>query len=147
MESIFSRFTERARQAILLAQEEAQRRNHAYLGTEHLMLGLLKCGGFGITTLQNMGLTIDGVRTEIERHMPRFTDQTLTNEVAFTPKAKKVLEHAVNEANAIKVSAIGTEHLLLGLLIEKGGVASIVLHALGIRPDKMREIIREIPNA
>lgn len=139
---MFKRFTERARRVIILAREEAERHHHEYLGTEHILLGMLKDGGgIAITVLQKAGLSIDQVRLEIERHLPRNANSLIVGEIPFTPKAKKVLEYAVEEARLMGHNYIGTEHLLLGLLKEKEGIAAKVLNGLGVRLVETREKI------
>src|SRR6266436_5806579 len=139
---MFKRFTERARRVIILAREEAERHHHEYLGTEHILLGMLKDGGgIAITVLQKAGLSIDQIRMEIERHLPRNANALIVGEIPFTPKAKKVLEYGVEEARLMGHHYIGTEHLLLGLLKEKEGIAAKVLNALGIRLVETREKI------
>ena len=137
---MFKRFTERARRVIILAREEAERHHHEYLGTEHILLGMLKDGGgIAITVLQKAGLSIDQIRMEVERHLPRNANALIVGEIPFTPKAKKVLEYGVEEARLMGHNYIGTEHLLLGLLKEKEGIAAKVLNALGIRLVETRE--------
>ena len=139
---MFKRFTERARRVIILAREEAERHHHEYLGTEHILLGMLKDGGgIAITVLQKAGLSIDQIRLEVERHLPRDANSLIVGEIPFTPKAKKVLEYAVEEARLMGHNYIGTEHLLLGLLKEKEGIAAKVLNTLGIRLVETREKI------
>jgi ATP-dependent Clp protease ATP-binding subunit ClpC len=139
---MFKRFTERARRVIILAREEAERHHHEYLGTEHVLLGMLKDGGgIAITVLQKAGLSIDQIRLEVERHLPRNANSLIVGEIPFTPKAKKVLEYAVEEARLMGHNYIGTEHLLLGLLKEKEGIAAKVLNTLGIRLVETREKI------
>jgi len=139
---MFKRFTERARRVIILAREEAERHHHEYLGTEHILLGMLKDGGgIAITVLQKAGLSIEQIRMEVERHLPRNANALIVGEIPFTPKAKKVLEYGVEEARLMGHNYIGTEHLLLGLLKEKEGIAAKVLNALGIRLVETREKI------
>jgi ATP-dependent Clp protease ATP-binding subunit ClpC len=139
---MFKRFTERARRVIILAREEAERHHHEYLGTEHILLGMLKDGGgIAITVLQKAGLSIDQIRLEVERHLPRNANSLIVGEIPFTPKAKKVLEYAVEEARLMGHNYIGTEHLLLGLLKEKEGIAAKVLNTLSIRLVETREKI------
>jgi ATP-dependent Clp protease ATP-binding subunit ClpC len=139
---MFKRFTERARRVIILAREEAERHHHEYLGTEHILLGMLKDGGgIAITVLQKAGLGLDQIRLEIERHLPRNANSLIVGEIPFTPKAKKVLEYAVEEARLMGHNYIGTEHLLLGLLKEKEGIAAKVLNGLGVRLVETREKI------
>ncbi|MGQ4806922.1 Negative regulator of genetic competence ClpC/MecB [Candidatus Entotheonellaceae bacterium PAL068K] len=139
---MFKRFTERARRVIVLAREEAERHHHEYLGTEHILLGMLKDGGgIAITVLQKIGLGVDQIRLEVERHLPRSANSLIVGEIPFTPKAKKVLEYAVEEARLMGHNYIGTEHLLLGLLKEKEGIAAKVLNSLGVRLVETREKI------
>lgn len=139
---MFKRFTERARRVIILAREEAERHHHEYLGTEHILLGMLKDGGgIAITVLQKAGLSVDQIRLEVERHLPRNANSLIVGEIPFTPKAKKVLEYAVEEARLMGHNYIGTEHLLLGLLKEKEGIAAKVLNNLSIRLVETREKI------
>jgi ATP-dependent Clp protease ATP-binding subunit ClpC len=139
---MFKRFTERARRVIILAREEAERHHHEYLGTEHILLGMLKDGGgIAITVLQKAGLGVDQIRLEVERHLPRNANSLIVGEIPFTPKAKKVLEYAVEEARLMGHNYIGTEHLLLGLLKEKEGIAAKVLNSLGVRLVETREKI------
>ena len=139
---MFKRFTERARRVIILAREEAERHHHEYLGPEHILLGMLKDGGgIAVTVLQKAGLSIDHVRMEIERHLPRNANALIVGEIPFTPKAKKVLEYGVEEARLMGHNYIGTEHLLLGLLKEKEGIGAKVLNNLGIRLVETREKI------
>lgn len=107
---MFKRFTERARRVIILAREEAERHHHEYLGTEHILLGMLKDGGgIAITVLQKAGLSIDQIRMEVERHLPRNANALIVGEIPFTPKAKKVLEYGVEEARLMGHNYIGTD--------------------------------------
>src|SRR4030095_15674615 len=121
---MFKRFTERARRVIILAREEAERYHHEYLGTEHILLGILKDGGgIAITVLQKLGVDLKQLKQEVERNLPPSLNTLVVGEIPFTAKAKKVLECAVEEARLMGHNYIGTEHLLLGLLKEKDGVA------------------------
>ncbi|RMF87053.1 MAG: AAA family ATPase, partial [Nitrospinota bacterium] len=145
---MFKRFTERARRVIILAREEAERYHHEYLGTEHILLGILKDGGgIAITVLQKLGLDINQLRQEVEHNLPRSLNTLIVGEIPFTPKAKKVLEYAVEEARLMGHNYIGTEHLLLGLLKEKDGVAFKVLNSMGVRlvetRDKILSLLQE----
>ncbi|MBI3016344.1 MAG: ATP-dependent Clp protease ATP-binding subunit ClpC, partial [Candidatus Tectomicrobia bacterium] len=138
---MFKRFTERARKVIILAREEAERYQHEYLGTEHILLGILKDGGgIAITVMQKLGADLKQVRLEIERHLPKSLNTTIVGDIPFTPRAKKVLEYAVEEARLMGHNYIGTEHLLLGLIKEKEGVASKVLNSLGVHLIEAREL-------
>jgi ATP-dependent Clp protease ATP-binding subunit ClpC len=139
---MFKRFTERARRVIILAREEAERYHHEYLGTEHILLGILKDGGgIAITVLQKLGVDLKQLKQEVERNLPRSLNTLVVGEIPFTPKAKKVLEFAVEEARLMGHNYIGTEHLLLGLLKEKDGVAFKVLNTFGVRLVETREKI------
>ena len=139
----FDKFTERARKVLTLAQEEAQRFNHNYIGTEHLLLGLVREGeGVAARVLENMGVELPKVRTAVEFIIGRG-DRTVVGEIGLTPRAKKVIELAVDEARRLDHHYIGTEHLLLGLVREGEGIAAGVLESLGVNLDKVRhEVIR-----
>ena len=137
---MFKRFTERARKVVILAREEAERYRHEYLGTEHILLGLLKDGGgFAIAVLQKLGIDPKQLRVELERNLPKSVDTPVEGDIPFTPKAKKVLEYAVEEARLMGHNYIGTEHLLLGIVREKDGLAAKVLSSLGINLQETRE--------
>jgi len=137
---MFNRFTERARRAILLAREEAKRLDHDYLGTEHLLLGLIREGeGIAATALQNLGIDLRQVRQEVEKAVGRGGGSLFLGQIPFTPRAKKVLELAVTEARDLGHNYIGTEHLLLGLIREGEGVAAQILNSLGADLDRVRE--------
>src|SRR5512136_182243 len=134
----FDKFTERARRVLTLAQEEAQRFNHNYIGTEHLLLGLVREGeGVASKVLANLGVELNKVRSAVEFIIGRG-DRPVTGEIGLTPRAKKVIELAVDEARRLGHHYIGTEHLLLGLVREGEGVAVDVLKALGVSLDKVR---------
>src|ERR1051325_11139448 len=135
-----NRFTERAQRVILIAQEEAKRLNHDYVGTEHILLGLIALGeGVAAQVLANLGVDLRRVRAEIEKIVGTGDNVMLLGEIPFTPRAKKVLELAVEEAQNMGHNYVGTEHLLLGLIREEEGVAARVLENLGIRLDVVRE--------
>ena len=135
-----NRFTERAQRVILIAQEEAKRLNHDYVGTEHILLGLIALGeGVAAQVLSNLGVDLRRVRSEIEKIVGTGDNVMLLGEIPFTPRAKKVLEYAVEEAQHMGHSYVGTEHLLLGLIREEEGVAARVLENLGLRLDVVRE--------
>ncbi|MCB4755674.1 MAG: ATP-dependent Clp protease ATP-binding subunit [Elusimicrobia bacterium] len=135
-----NRFTERAQRVILIAQEEAKRLNHDYVGTEHLLLGLIALGeGVAAQVLANLGVDLRKVRGEIEKIVGTGDNVMLLGEIPFTPRAKKVLELAVEEAQNMGHNYVGTEHLLLGLIREEEGVAARVLENLGVRLDVVRE--------
>ncbi|HRY30456.1 MAG TPA: Clp protease N-terminal domain-containing protein, partial [Elusimicrobiota bacterium] len=135
-----NRFTERAQRVILIAQEEAKRLNHDYVGTEHLLLGLIALGeGVAAQVLANLGVDLRRVRSEIEKIVGTGDNVMLLGEIPFTPRAKKVLELAVEEAQNMGHNYVGTEHLLLGLIREEEGVAARVLENIGVRLDVVRE--------
>src|SRR5215468_2498377 len=135
-----NRFTERAQRVILIAQEEAKRLNHDYVGTEHILLGLIALGeGVAAQVLANLGVDLRRVRAEIEKIVGTGDNVMLLGEIPFTPRAKKVLELAVEEAQNMGHNYVGTEHLLLGLIREEEGVAARVLENLGVRLDVVRE--------
>ncbi|MBI4758112.1 MAG: ATP-dependent Clp protease ATP-binding subunit [Chloroflexi bacterium] len=132
------RFTERARKALLYAQEEAQRFNHNYIGTEHILIGLVREGeGTAAQVLAGMGVDLDRVRGAVEFIIGRG-DRLMLGEAGLTPRAKKVLEYAVDEARRLGHHYVGTEHLLLGLVREREGIAVGVLERLGINLDRVR---------
>jgi ATP-dependent Clp protease ATP-binding subunit ClpA len=135
----FDKFTERARRVLTLAQEEARRFNHHYIGTEHLLLGLLAEGeGVGARVLQNLGVQLSQVRQRVEFIVGRG-ESTTTGEMGITPRAKKALELATDEARRLRHHYIGTEHLLLGLLREDEGLAARVLLSLGVTLPRVRD--------
>ncbi|MBE0478356.1 ATP-dependent Clp protease ATP-binding subunit [Candidatus Aerophobetes bacterium] len=137
---MFNRFTEKARRVILLAREEAKRLDHDYLGTEHLLLGLIREGeGVAALSLQSLGVDLGQVRQEVERAVGRGGGSLFLGQIPFTPRAKKVLELAVNEARNLGHNYIGTEHLLLGLIREGEGVAAQILTNLGVELERVRE--------
>ena len=134
----FDKFTERARRVLSLAQEEAQRFQHNYIGTEHLLLGLVREGdGVAAKVLSNMGVELYRVRNAVEFIIGRG-DRIVLGEVGLTPRAKKVIELAVDEARRLNHHYIGTEHLLLGLVREGSGIAAGVLESLGVNLEKVR---------
>src|SRR6516165_2613616 len=134
----FDKFTERARKVLQLAQEEAQRFNHNYIGTEHLLLGLVREGeGVAAKVLGNLGVELNKVRSAVEFIIGRG-DRTVAGDIGLTPRAKKVIELSVDEARRLNHHYIGTEHLLLGLVREGEGIAAGVLESLGVSLDKVR---------
>jgi ATP-dependent Clp protease ATP-binding subunit ClpC len=140
---VFERFTERARQVMLLAQDEAHGLKHSYIGTEHLLLGLLREEqGLGARVLAALDVTLVDVRAQVVRIVGEGHDVT-TGQIPFTPSAKKVLELALREGLSLKHDYIGTEHILLGLVRVDEGVASQILNDLGADPERVRtEVIR-----
>ncbi|MFV1950614.1 MAG: ATP-dependent Clp protease ATP-binding subunit [Nitrospinota bacterium] len=142
---MFKRFTERARRVIILAREEAERYRHEYLGTEHILQGLLKDGGgIAIAVFRKIGIDIDQMKIEIESNLPTSSNVLTIGDIPFTAGAKKVLEFAVEEARAMGHNYIGTEHLLLGLIREKHGIASKILNNFGIHIAETRKHILNI---
>ncbi|MDP4943405.1 MAG: AAA family ATPase, partial [bacterium Ellin6529] len=139
----FDRFTDRARKVLTLAQDEAQRFNHNYIGTEHLLLGLVREGeGVAAKVLENLNVELAKVRQAVEFIIGRG-ERPVLGEIGLTPRAKKVIELAIDEARRLGHNYIGTEHLLLGLVREEGGIASGVLESLGVSLDKVRhEVVR-----
>ena len=134
----FDKFTERAKKVLSLAQEEAQRFQHNYIGTEHLLLGLVRLNeGIAIKVLNDLGVDVSKVRPAIE-HIIGRGERIVLGEVGLTPRAKKVIELAVDEARRLKHHYIGTEHILLGLVREGEGIAAGVLESLGVNLEKVR---------
>jgi ATP-dependent Clp protease ATP-binding subunit ClpC len=144
-----SNFTPRAQQVLALARKEADRFNHNFLGTEHLLLGLIKLGqGVAVNVLQKMGLDLETVRMEVEKQVGTGPDQKMIGNIPYTPRVKKVLALASKEAKALNHTYVGTEHILLGLLREGDGVAAKVLKNLDVDIEQTRqEILKELdPN-
>ncbi len=144
-----SNFTPRAQQVLALARKEADRFNHNFVGTEHLLLGLIKLGqGVAVNVLHKMGLDLDTVRMEVEKQVGTGPDQKMIGNIPYTPRVKKVLSLAGKEAKALNHTYVGTEHILLGLLREGDGVAARVLKNLDIDIELTRqEILKELdPN-
>ncbi len=143
---MFDKFTNRAKQVIKLAKKEAQRLNHNYLGTEHVLLGLLKLGqGIAVNVLRNLNLDYDTVRAEVERLVGFGPEIQVYGDPALTSKVKKVFEFANEEASNLNHNYVGTEHLLLALLRQTDGVASQVLENLNINLKEVRkEVLKEL---
>jgi ATP-dependent Clp protease ATP-binding subunit ClpC len=144
-----SNFTPRAQQVLALARKEADRFNHNFVGTEHLLLGLIKLGqGVAVNVLQKMGLDLETVRMEVEKQVGTGPDQKMIGNIPYTPRVKKVLALAAKEAKALNHTYVGTEHILLGLLREGDGVAARVLKNLDVDIEQTRqEILKELdPN-
>src|SRR5258706_10583173 len=142
-------FTPRAQQALALARREADRFNHNFVGTEHLLLGLIRLGqGVAVNVLQKLGLDLETVRMEVEKQVGVGPDQKMLGNIPYTPRVKKVLVLATKEARALNHTYVGTEHILLGLLREGDGVAARVLKNLGVNIEQTRqEILKELdPN-
>src|SRR5262247_3355853 len=146
---VMNNFTPRAQQVLALARKEADRFNHNYVGTEHLLLGLIKRGqGVAVNVLQKMGLDLETVRMEVEKQVGSGPETKMVGNVPYTPRVKKVLALAGKEAKALNHSYVGTEHILLGLLREGEGVAARVLKSLELDIERTRnEILKELdPN-
>ena len=142
---MFKRFTERARRVIILAREEAELYRHEYLGTEHILQGVIKDGGgIAVAIIQKTGTDLAELKKEIEKNLPRSSGSLIIGDIPFTSRAKKILEFAVEEARSLNHNYIGTEHLLLGLLKEKEGVACRILNGFGIYFDDVKEKIVEM---
>jgi ATP-dependent Clp protease ATP-binding subunit ClpC len=142
-------FTPRAQQVLALARKEADRFNHNFVGTEHLLLGLIKLGqGVAVNVLQKMGLDLETVRMEVEKQVGTGPDQKMIGNIPYTPRVKKVLALAAKEAKQLQHTYVGTEHILLGLLREGDGVAARVLKNLDVDIEQTRqEILKELdPN-
>src|SRR6202044_3815752 len=139
---MYERFTDRARKVMQLANQEAQRFNHEYIGTEHVLLGLVKEGsGVAANVLKNLDIDLRKIRLEVEKivqHGPGG-EQVVMGRLPHTPRTKKTLDYAIEEARLLNHNYIGTEHLLLGLLREHDGVAAQVLINLGLKLDEVRE--------
>jgi len=148
---MFERFTQGARKTVVLANEEAKRFNHPYVGTEHLLLGLIRASSASeaepsivATVLKEVGITLEEAREKVEEMVGNFAREPEGehNDMPFTPRAKKVFELALREALRLYHNYIGCEHLLLGLLREGGGVADCVLvNELGVRREALRSAV------
>ncbi|MEX0727851.1 MAG: ATP-dependent Clp protease ATP-binding subunit [Planctomycetaceae bacterium] len=137
---MYERFTDRARKVMQLANQEAQRFNHEYIGTEHILLGLVKEGsGVAANVLKNLDIDLRKIRMEVERIVQSGPDMVTMGKLPQTPRAKKVIEYAMEEARNLNHNYVGTEHLLLGLLREQEGVAAQVLMNLGLKLEDVRE--------
>jgi ATP-dependent Clp protease ATP-binding subunit ClpC len=141
---MFERFTDRARRVVVEAQKEARTLNHNYIGTEHILLGLIReGGGVGVKALESLGISLDTVRQEVQeiigqgQHAP-------SGHIPFTPQAKKVLELTLPESKALGHHYIGTEHILLGLIREGDGVAAQVLVKLGADLNRVRQQVIQL---
>jgi ATP-dependent Clp protease ATP-binding subunit ClpC len=142
---MFERFTDRARRVVVLAQEEARLLNHDYIGTEHILLGLIHEGeGVAAMALERLGISLPAVRAQVEEVVGHGGSSPASGHIPFTPRAKKVLELALREALQLGHNYIGTEHLLLGLVREGEGVAAQVLVKLGANLSRMREEVLQL---
>ena len=141
---MFERFTDRARRVVVLAQEEARMLNHNYIGTEHILLGLIHEGeGVAAKSLESLGISLEGVRSQVEEIIGQG-QQAPSGHIPFTPRAKKVLELSLREALQLGHNYIGTEHILLGLIREGEGVAAQVLVKLGAELTRVRQQVIQL---
>jgi len=141
---MFERFTERARRVVVLAQEEARMLNHNYIGTEHILLGLAREGeGVAARALESLGISLEAVRQQVEEIIGRGQEAP-SGHIPFTPRAKKVLELSLREAQQLGHNYIGTEHILLGLIREGSGVAAQVLVKLGADLNRARQQVVQL---
>src|SRR5215212_7451907 len=137
---MYERFTDRARKVMQLANQEAQRFNHEYIGTEHILLGLVKEGsGVAANVLKNLDVDLRKIRLEVEKLVQSGPDMVTMGKLPQTPRAKKVIEYSMEEARNLNHNYVGTEHILLGLLREQEGVAAQVLMNLGLKLEEVRE--------
>ena len=145
---MFERFTDRARKVMALANQEAQRFNHEYIGTEHILLGLVKEGsGVGATVLKNLDVDIKKLRFGVEKLVKSGPDMVTMGKLPQTPRAKKVIEYAIEEARSLNHNYVGTEHILLGLLRESEGIAAQVLLDLGLKLEDVRQEVLNLLGA
>ena len=145
---MFERFTDRARKVMALANQEAQRFNHEYIGTEHILLGLVKEGsGVGATVLKNLDVDIKKLRLGVEKLVKSGPDMVTMGKLPQTPRAKKVIEYAIEEARSLNHNYVGTEHILLGLLRESEGIAAQVLMNLGLKLEDVRQEVLNLLGA
>jgi ATP-dependent Clp protease ATP-binding subunit ClpC len=145
---MFERFTDRARKVMALANQEAQRFNHEYIGTEHILLGLVKEGsGVGAQVLKNLDVDIKKLRLEIEKLVKSGPDMVTMGKLPQTPRAKKVIEFAIEEARSLNHNYVGTEHILLGLLRETEGIAAQVMMNLGLKLEDVRQEVLNLLGA
>jgi ATP-dependent Clp protease ATP-binding subunit ClpC len=141
---MFERFTDRARRVVVLAQEEARMLNHNYIGTEHILLGLIHEGeGVAAKALESLGISLEAVRSQVEEIIGQG-QAAPTGHIPFTPRAKKVLELSLREALQLGHNYIGTEHILLGLIREGEGVAAQVLQKLGADLNRVRQTVIQL---
>ena len=145
---MFDRFTDRAKKVMSFARQEAMKFNHEYIGTEHILLGLVQEGsGVAANVLKNMTIDLEKIRHEVEKIVKTGPSMVTMGQLPFTPRAKKVLELSLEEASQLSHNYIGTEHLLLGLIRENEGIAAQVLMNLGVKLDEVREEVLEFLGA
>ncbi len=141
---MFERFSDRARKVMSLADEQVQRFNHKYIGTEHILLGLAAEGsGGGAKILRNMGVDLKGMLAEVEKLVKAGPEPVTHGKMPQTPRAKKVIEYAIEEARALQYKYIGTEHILVGLLRVTDGVAAQVLNNMGASLEDVRSHLQD----
>ena len=142
---MYERFTDRARKVMQLANQEAQRFNHEYIGSEHILLGLVKEGSsVAANVLKNLDIDLRKIRLEVEKIIGSGPDMVIMGRLPQTPRAKKVAEYAIEEAKNLNHNYVGTEHLLLGLLREQEGVAAQVLMNLGLKLEDVRKEVLQL---
>lgn len=142
---MYERFTDRSRKVMQLANQEAQRFNHEYIGTEHVLLGLIKEGsGVAATVLNNLGIDLRKIRLEVEKIVQSGPDMVNMGKLPQTPRTKKVIEYAMDEARKLNHNYVGTEHILLGLLREEEGVGCQVLKNFGLDTQKIQEEVKTL---
>ncbi len=142
---MFERFTDRARRVVVLAQDEARMLDHNYIGTEHILLGLIHEGhGLAAKALESLGISLAVVRQQVEEIIGRGQQQPPSGHIPFTPRAKKVLELSLREALQLGHTYIGTEHILLGLIREGEGVAAQVLVSVGVDLNRARQQVIQL---
>ena len=143
--SMFERFTDRARRVVVLAQEEARMLNHNYIGSEHILIALIReSGGVAAQALESLGITEEAARQQVEEITGRGQQDPPWGHIPFTPRAKKILQLSMREAIALGHAYIGTEHILLGLLREDDGAAIRVLNGLGVDPNRVRQQVIQL---
>ncbi len=141
---MFEKFSDRARKVMSLANEQVQRFNHKYIGTEHILLGLAAEGsGGGVKILRNIGVDLKGVLAEVEQLVKAGSKPVTHGKLPQTPRAKKVIEYAIEEARALQYKYIGTEHILVGLLRVTDGVAAQVLNNMGASLEDVRSRLQD----
>ncbi|MFH1994413.1 MAG: Clp protease N-terminal domain-containing protein, partial [Nitrospinota bacterium] len=142
---MFDRFTERARRVVVLAREEAERFNHEYLGTEHLLLGIVKeGGGVAVSVIQRLGVDLDYVKNEFDRRYPVVSNMIVAGDIPFTTMARKVLEFAIEDAKDLGHNYVGTEHLLLGLMRGEDSLAYRILNGCGLTYQGVRKEVTAV---
>src|SRR4030042_211503 len=145
---MFERFTDRARKVMALANQEAQRFNHDCIGTEHILLGRVKEGsGVGAQVLKNLDVDSKKLRLEIEKMVKSGPDMVTMGKLPQTPRAKKGIEFAIEEARSLNHNYVGTEHILLGLLRESDGIAAQVLMGMGLKLEDIRQEVLNLLGA